>query len=112
MRAERTLRLGMHQNPFSSTFRTRSPVDQAIARAQHLPTPENIGDISILTPASLRVVQVNEFSAFVRNFIRELTEEVEKDVEFYDEYSEKMANIVGSETESPELSERKDNLET
>ena len=116
IRAERTLRLdgsfGMYHDSFSSMLLTRSQVDQLMSKKQHLPRTENIGDISILTPAALRVVQINEFSAFARNFIRELTEEVEKDVKFYNEYVDKMANIVGSESEFPELNERKENLET
>ena len=111
MRSERTTQLersfAMLHTPTSSMFRTMSPADQAMARIQHLTTPKNLRDTAISTPAELKVVQVNEFSAFARNYIRELTEEVEKDVEFYEEYVGRLSNIAGSETESPELKERK-----
>ena len=115
-RTERTAQFersfAMLQTPTSTTFRTMSPADQAMARMQNLTSQRGFSNSSVSTPPSLRVVQVNEFSAFARNFIREITEEVEKDIEFYEEYIGRLTNIIGSETESPELNERKGNLET
>ena len=64
------------------------------------------------TPKAFKVVQLNEFSAFVRNYIPELTEEVEKDVEFYEEYIVRLENLVISAADLHELIERRGNLET
>ena len=96
----------------STSSPTMSPQEQAMARVQFLPTPGNIGNANITTPATLMVVQVNEFATFARNYVRELTEEVDKDVEFYEQYVGRMDNIIASETESPELNERKGYLES
>ena len=116
MRTERSARLersfAMLHTPTSTMFRTMSPADQAMARMQNLQSPNDIGNTSLSTPVALRVVQVNEFSAFARNFIRDLSAEVEKDVEFYEEYIGKLQNIAECTTDTPELKECKESLET
>ena len=116
MRTESLARLersfAMLHTPTSTMFRTMSPADQAMARMQNLQSPNYLGNTSLSTPASLRVVQVNEFVAFARNFIRGLTAELENDVEFYEEYIGRLQNIAECTTDTPELKECKESLET
>ena len=100
------------QTPASTKFRTTSQADQAVARIQNLHSLRDFDINSISVPATLRVVHVNEFAAFARNFICDLTEEVEKDVGFFEEYVGRLENIVGSKTDSSVLIERKENLKT